>query len=234
MLNKLLKSKRIKEIEKILKIKINDPKIWLEAILHKSYFFYHPEYKSLPHNEKLEFLGDSLLSFIVSWYLYQNYSELSEGEMSLIKAKLVNRERLGEIGKKLGIEKFLLMTHQIDEKGKKTILGDSLEAIIGAIFLDCGLNKAIEFVEENILKGIDEIIKEKSYKDPKSLLQELFHKHYGEIPEYKLISVSGPSHKQKFKVGVYFKNKKIAEGEGFSKQEAEFSAALKVLESYFK
>lgn len=228
---KLLKQK---EIEKILKIKINNPDIWLEAILHKSWFFFHPEYRNLPHNERLEFLGDALLSFYTALYLYENYPELSEGEMSLVKAKLVNRERLGEIGEKLGIEKFLLMTHSIDKKGKRTILGNSLEAIIGAIFLDCGLDKAIEFIKENILQGVDEIIKNKKFKDPKTTLQEFFQKHYGEIPEYRLLEVTGPAHKQKFKVGIYFKNKKIAEGEGYSKQKAEFSAAIKALENYFK
>jgi ribonuclease-3 len=216
------------EIEKALDIKIKNEKIWLEAILHKSWLYFHPQYK-LPDNERLEFLGDSVLQTITSLYLYKKYPHLNEGILSLVRASLVNRERLGEIGKKLNIEKFLLVAKNISSKGMKTIIGNSLEAIIGAIFLDSGFRKAKKFVEKNILIDVDKIIREKTYKDAKTLLQEYLQKNYNELPKYLLIEESGLPHQKKFKVALYFRNEKISEGQGRSKQEAEFDAAEKAL-----
>jgi len=227
MLSKLLKQK---EIEKILGIKIKNKNIWLTALTHKSWLFFHPEVK-LEDNERLEFLGDSVLQTITSWYLYLKFPKMSEGEMSLVRASLVNRDRLGEIAKKMNIDKILLFGKNFNDKGLKTVLGNSLEAIIGAIFLDLGFDKTKEFVEKNILKDVDEIVKQKKYKDPKSLLQEIFQKEYGELPEYKLIEISGPPHQRNFKVALYLKEKKLTEAEGTSKKEAEINAAIKALET---
>jgi ribonuclease-3 len=229
MLVKTLELLKIKEIEKILKIKVKDKNLWLEAITHKSWLFFHPQYKDLVDNERLEFLGDSVIQTVTSSFIYKNFHYFEEGEMSLIRANLVNRERLADIAENLKIEKFLLITHNIDHKGKRTILGNSLEAIIGAIFLDNGFEIAEKFIQENILRDAIKIVKQKNHKDPKTILQEFFQKKYNQIPEYKLIEVSGPPHHQKFKIALYFKGEKIAEGEGDSKQKAEFDAALKVI-----
>ena len=220
---------KIRELEKILGFKIKNKNIWLTAVTHKSWLFFNPEIK-LPHNERLEFLGDSVLQVITSWYLYIHFPHLSEGELSLIRSALINRQRLGEIAQKLKIEKFLLIGKNLDSKGLKTVLGNSLEAIIGAIFLDLGFEKAKEFIEKNILVDIEKIVKEKKYKDPKSLLQEIFQEKYKEQPEYKIIEITGPPHQRNFKVALYLKNKKLTEAEGSSKKEAEINAALKVLQ----
>jgi len=222
-----------KQIEKILKIKIKDKNIWLQALIHKSWTFFYKEYRNF-HNERLEFLGDSVLQTITSLYLFKNFPYLGEGEMSLIRASLVNRDRLGEIAKKLNLEKILLFAKNFDEKGLKTVLGDSLEAIIGAIFLDLGFEEATNFVEREILKEAKEIINLKSYKDPKTVLQEIFQKKYGTLPAYRILDISGKEHKKKFKVGIYFNNKKISEGEGSSKKEAEFKAALEIINKKLK
>lgn len=230
MKNTLTKLLKVKLIEKILEIKIKNKNLWLEAVVHKSWLFLTPEYK-ISHNERLEFLGDSVLQTITSWYLYRNFHEFSEGEMSLVRAYLVSRQRLGEIAEKLKIDKFLLIGKVLDKKGKKTVLGNSLEAIIGAIFLDSGFEKTKDFVEKKILFDAVKIIKEKDYKDPKSFLQEILQAKYKKLPIYKLVEVSGPSHKRKFKVEVYLDDKKIGEGEGDSKQKAEFNAAFKILEN---
>ncbi len=219
------------KIEKTLGIKIKNQKIWLEAILHKSWLYFHPEY-NLPDNERLEFLGDSILQTITSLYLYQKYPNLNEGVLSLIRASLVNRERLGEIAKKLKIEEFLLIGKNFDEKGLKTVLGNSFEAIIGAIFLDSGFRKAKEFIEKYVLVGVEKIVQDKTYKDPKTLLQEYLQKTYNELPKYVLIEESGPPHKKVFKSALYFRNEKISEGQGKSKQEAEFDAAEKALKVF--
>ena len=226
--SKLLKQK---EIEQTLGIKIKDKNIWLMALTHKSWLFFHPEIK-LPHNERLEFLGDAVLELITSLYLYLNFPHLGEGEMSLIRASLVNRDRLGEIAKKLKIEKFLLMGKNFDEKGLKTVLADSLEAIIGAIFLDLGFEKAKGFIEKNILSQVEEIVEQKRYKDPKTLLQEILQKKFKSLPEYKILEISGPPHKRYFKVGLYLNGKLTAKGQGSSKKEAEIDAAMKTLEKF--
>ncbi len=226
----IFKLPNLKEIEKILGTKIKNKNIWLEAITHKSWLFLNPEIK-LSHNERLEFLGDSVIQTITSWYLYRNFPKLSEGELSLVRASLVNRQRLGEIAEKMGLEKALLIGKVLDRKGKKTILGNSLEAIVGALFLDLGFEKAKEFVEKNILIGAEKIVQERSYKDPKSFLQEIFQAKYGKLPVYKLVEVSGPPHQRKFKVEVYLDDKKIGEGRGDSKQNAEFEAALVILKN---
>jgi ribonuclease-3 len=225
---KLLKKQ---EIEKILEIKIKSKNIWLTAVTHKSWLFFHPESK-LPHNERLEFLGDSVLQLITSCYLYLHFPHLGEGELSLIRSSLVNRRKLSEIAQKLKIENFLLIGKNFNEKGLKTVLGDSLEAIIGAIFLDLGFEKVKEFIEKNILAEAEEIVKKKKYKDPKTLLQEILQKESKSLPEYKILEISGPPHKRYFKIGLYLNNKEIAEGEGSSKKEAEIDAALKILEKY--
>lgn len=216
------------KVKKILKIKIKDKNLWQIALTHKSWLFYHPETK-MQDNERLEFLGDAILSAITSLYLFKKFTYLKEGEMTLIRSRLVSRERLGEIGEKIGLEKIILMGKIEDKKGKKTVLGNTLEAIIGAIFLDLGWDETKKFVEEIVLKPAEKIIKEKSYKDPKSYLQEILLQKYHKLPAYKLVEVIGPSHKQRFKVEVYLDNQKIGEGEGTSKQEAEINAAKKIL-----
>jgi len=220
-----------KKIEKNLGIKIKNKNIWLTAVTHKSWLFFHPEIK-LPHNERLEFLGDSVLQLVASWYLYLHFPQFGEGELSLIRASLVNRQRLGEIAQKLKIEEFLLFGKNFDEKGLKTVLGDALEAIIGAIFLDLGFDKAREFIEKNILSEAAEIVKQKKYKDPKTLLQEILQKESKVLPEYRVIEVSGPPHKRHFRIGLYLNNQLITEGQGSSKKEAEIEAALKALEKF--
>lgn len=222
---------KTKEIEKYLKIRIKNKELWLEAITHKSWLFFHPEYKELIDNERLEFLGDSVIQTITSAFIYRNYHQFEEGEMSLIRSNLVNRERLADIAEKLKIERFILMAHNIDHKGKRTILGNALEAIVGAIFLDYNFETAQKFVEENILKDAIKIINQKTHKDPKTIIQEIFQKKYNKTPEYRVIDITGPAHKQKFKVAIYFNEEKIAEGEGDSKQKAEFQAAKKVLKN---
>ncbi|BCX15146.1 MAG: ribonuclease 3 [Candidatus Parcubacteria bacterium] len=216
---------KVKIIEKSLGIQIKNENIWLEAITHKSWLFFHPKIK-IPNNERLEFLGDALLQTITSLFLYNNFTDLDEGDLTLIRSKLVNRQRLGEIAEKLGIDKFMLVSNNLDKKGKKTILGNTLEAIIGALFLDQGWEATKKFVEEKILNKAQEIVDKHSYKDPKSFLQEITQAKFGKLPIYRLKDISGPAHKRKFKTEVYLDDQLIGEGEGDSKQASEFKAAL--------
>lgn len=215
-------------IEKIFNIKIKDPLIWFAAVIHKSWIFYHKKH-DLPNNERLEFLGDSVLQLVTSHYLYEKYPQLSEGDLSLLRANLVNRQRLGKLALKFNLDKIINIAPNLDERGKITVLGDSLEALIGALYLDQGLEIARNFILEFILKGEEDYGTQKNFKDPKTLLQEIFQAKYKKLPVYKIAEVSGPPHKRKFKVEIYLDEKKISEGQGNSKQEAEFDAALKIL-----
>jgi len=224
MSKKLLKADKL---ESILGIKINDPLIWLSAVIHKSWIFYHKK-TDVPNNERLEFLGDSVLQLIASHYLYETFPHLSEGDLSLLRARLVNRQRLGQIALSLKLDEIINIAPNLDSKGKLTVLGDSLEAIIGALYLDQGFETAKKFVLENILKNSESLLENGSFKDPKTLLQEICQKKYGVLPVYETISISGPPHRRKFKVKLSFKDKTY-EGQGSSKQEAEFNAAQKAL-----
>lgn len=228
MPKKILKAK---EIEKIFNIKIKNKDIWLSAVIHKSWLFYF-HLNNLPNNEKLEFLGDAILQMIVSLYLYENFKDLNEGQLSLLRANLINRHRLGEIALKLNLDRIINISPVLDKKGKLTVLGDSLEAIIGALYLDQGEEITKNFIYEHILKEATEVIKKGEIKDPKTYFQEIIQKKYGLLPEYKILEISGPPHQRKFKVALYLKEVKISEGEGTSKQEAEFDAALKVIEKF--
>jgi len=228
MPKKILKAK---EIEKIFNIKIKNKDIWLSAVIHKSWLFYY-HLNNLPNNEKLEFLGDAILQMIVSLYLYENFKDLNEGQLSLLRANLINRHRLGEIALKLNLDRIINISPVLDKKGKLTVLGDSLEAIIGALYLDQGEEITKKFIYEHILKEATEVIKKGEIKDPKTYFQEIIQKKYGLLPEYKILEISGPPHQRKFKVALYLNEVKISEGQGTSKQEAEFDAALKVIEKF--
>jgi ribonuclease-3 len=215
-------------IADLLQIKPRRTDIWLSALTHKSWLFFHPEV-NIQDNEKLEFLGDAVLELIVSEYLYQNFPKFSEGELTFLRAKLVNRERLGKIGEKLGLDKIILFNKKIENKGRLTILGNSLEAIIGALYLDFGYEKAKEFVIKNVIGDLRELMRKEELKDPKTLLQEEIQKDFNVLPEYRVVKEEGKEHEKLFFVEVYFQGKKIGSGVGSSKQKAEIEAALDAL-----
>ena len=184
------------------------------------------------HNERLEFLGDAVLELIVTEYLYKNYSN-PEGELTNWRAALVNAKMLAQISHELNIENYLFLSKgeakDKNEKARNYILANAMEAIIGAIYLDQGWDKSSEFIANNILTKLPNILENKLYIDAKSLFQEMAQEKTGITPSYKVISEFGPDHKKTFIIGVYLENKLIAEGEGTSKQEAQTNAAQKGL-----
>lgn len=218
------------KIEQKLQVQIKNKELWKEALTHNSWLYFHSESKNTKHNERLEFLGDAVLELIVSQVLYEKCPEKEEGELTLIRANLVNRERLTQIAKQLEIDKFILVGKNLSGKGFDTVLGNALESIIGALFLDSGFEKAFQFVNKNLLDDLNEKIKAKTYKDAKSNLQEILQEELGVLPEYRVLTEEGPAHKRKFKIGIFLNNNLLAFGEGTSKQEAETKAALNVLE----
>ena len=221
------------ELEKKINIFFKNKRLLTEALTHRSYLNEHPKWK-YNHNERLEYLGDAVLELIISEYLFHKFPNYDEGKLTLLRAALVNYQNLSKIAKKLKLDKFLLLSKGEKKdvsKAKDVILANTIEALIGAIYLDDGLETAKKFVEKFIAPTLNEILETKSYKDYKSKLQELIQEKLKITPTYKVLEESGPAHRKLFKIGVYFKDKLIAEGSGFSKQEAEMEAARKALEN---
>ncbi len=220
----------IKELEKNLKVKFNNPDLLMTAVTHRSYLNENRDFR-LPHNERLEFLGDAVLELISTRYLYENYPH-PEGELTNFRSALVNYRMLSEIARKLKLEEFLLMSKgeaKDTGRARQVILANALEAVIGAIYLDSGYEVAKEFVLRDIVVELPLIINEGSYLDPKSKLQEIIQEKQGVTPTYQVISEQGPDHDKVFLVGVFIGSTRVGEGKGPSKQEAEVAAAENAL-----
>ncbi len=226
--------KKLELLEKIIGINFENKKLLLNAFVHRSYLNENKKFY-LPSNEKLEFLGDSVLSLVTSIYLYQKFPELHEGEYTNIKAKIVKTESLFEAGIELKINEYLLLSKGEEEnKGRlsKSIIADCFEALIGSIFLDKGFNTAYGFISRFLFKDkLDYIVKNNLYQSPKNRLQEYFQEIHKKLPEYKVLKQSGPEHNKIYQVGVFFEKKLIADGVGNSKKAAEEAAAVLALKN---
>jgi len=203
-----------------------------EALTHRSFLNEHKDWP-VPYNERLEFLGDSILGFIVADYLIKKYPEFKEGDLTSLRAALVNSDALLKVAQELGLEKYLLVSKgeaKDLQKGNSYLLANAVEAIIGALYLDRGIEEVRIFIETNILSKAEKILETASYKDAKSLLQEKSQALLGITPIYKSLKSWGPDHNKQFEVGVYLNDELVAKGEGFSKKEAEIQAAQKALD----
>ena len=220
------------KIEKILGLEFNNIDLLKRALTHRSFLNENKEWGEIGHNERLEFLGDSILGLIVAEYLFNEYSELREGDLTALRAALINSDSLLDVADKLNLKKYLLVSKGEKnelEKSHPYFLANAIEAIVGAIYLDKGFDEAREFVAKHILSKADNIFKTEAYIDPKSLFQEKSQENLSITPIYKTLKSWGPDHLKQFRVGVYLKKELIAEGEGHSKQEAEVSAAKEAL-----
>jgi ribonuclease-3 len=219
-------------LEKNLGLEFKNRDLLIEAFCHRSYLNEHPDFY-LPHNERLEFLGDAVLELIVTEYLYKKYPEKNEGELTNWRAALVNAKTLGELAKDLGFNDFLLLSKGEEKetgKARLYILANTFEALIGAIYLDQGYEVAKNFVEKNLIeRKLPEIIEKGLFKDPKTRFQEEAQERVKITPTYKVLEEWGPDHAKHFVVGVFLGNELIAKGEGTSKQEAEEEAAKNAL-----
>lgn len=215
------------ELEKTLGFSFKDKDLLKTAFIHRSYLNEHPEEK-LPHNERLEFLGDSVLGFVVSEHLYQKYPNHPEGDLTNFRSSLVNARTLSEISQKLSLGKFLLLSKGEEATGgreRQYILANTFESLLGAIYLDNGIENARSLISRELLPELDEIINKKLYKDFKSAFQELSQEKRNITPTYRVISEEGPDHNRTFTVGVFLNEEQIAVGSGKSKQLAEQEAA---------
>jgi ribonuclease-3 len=219
-------------LEKNLGLEFKNRDLLIEAFCHRSYLNEHPDFP-LPHNERLEFLGDAVLELIVTEYLYKKYPEKNEGELTNWRAALVNAKTLGELARELGFNDFLLLSKGEEKetgKARLYILANTFEALIGAIYLDQGYEVAKNFVEKNLIeRKLPEIIEKGLFKDPKTRFQEEAQERVKITPTYKVLEEWGPDHAKHFIVGVFLGNELVAKGEGTSKQEAEEEAAKNAL-----
>jgi ribonuclease-3 len=218
-------------LEEKIGVKFNNKDLLEQALTHRSYLNENPDFK-LEHNERLEFLGDAALQITVTERLYREYPN-PEGELTNWRAALVNAKKLAEVAESIGLNDFILLSRGEAKdigRARQYILANALEALIGAIYIDQGIEKVRTFVEKNILVQLPEILKVGAYRDAKSLFQEESQERVGITPSYEVLSEWGPDHAKHFKVGVYLENELVAEGEGASKQEAQQKAAEAGLE----
>ncbi len=223
--------KNLDLFEKKLGLNFKNKDLLTQAFVHRSYLNENPSFH-LDQNERLEFLGDAVLELVITEHLYRDYPEKAEGELTNWRAALVNAKMLTQVAEELGFNEFLLLSRgETKELGKarQYILANTFEAFIGAIYLDAGYQAADEFIKNYVLKRLTEIIEQRLYKDAKSHFQEEAQDKAGITPMYKVVKEWGPDHKKKFTVAVFLGDDMVAEGEGYSKQEAEESAAKEAL-----
>ncbi len=221
----------LKELETKIGFHFKDQAILNEALTHRSYLNEKPKWP-FPHNERLEYLGDAVLELVTTEALYKKFPSYPEGQLTVLRAALVNYQNMAQVALELKLEKFIYLSKgeaKDEGKAREVILANAIEALIGAIYLDQGLNPVASFIDKFILHGLDVIIKTKSYKDSKSTLQEIIQEKLKLTPTYQVLEEDGPAHQKTFRVGVYFGNDLIADGLGHSKQEAEVEAAKKAL-----
>jgi ribonuclease-3 len=215
------------KLQTLLEVKFTDTTVLLSAVTHRSYLNEHRE-ATWEHNERLEFLGDAVLELVTTDFLFNKYPEKPEGELTAVRAALVNTVSLSAASERLGINEYLLMSKGESKdigRARQYILANVFEACIGAIYIDQGYEKAKEFIAGRLFPMTDEIVSKKLWQDAKSRFQELSQEHESVTPRYEIISQEGPDHDRVFTVGVYLKNQLVSEGNGRSKQEAEQQAA---------
>lgn len=220
-------------LEKTLSLSFKNKTLLREALTHRSYLNEHPD-SPCHSNERLEFLGDAVLEFTISKFLYDKFPDYPEGVLTAFRSRIVQTKSLAALAEEFSLGDFLFLSRGEEEGGGRKnpgLLENAFEALLGAIFLDFGIKKAEEFVKKHfgpIIKNL----KPSDLKDHKSLLQEITQEKEKITPIYKVLSQIGPDHAKIFTVGVYLGEEKIGEGTGTSKQTAEEEAAKKALKKY--
>jgi ribonuclease III len=223
----------IEEFKKQNKITFSSDALLEQAFIHRSFINENPR-SGLEHNERLEFLGDAVLELVVTEYLYSAYPNHSEGDLTAYRSALVNAVTLGQVADHLGFNGMMKLSKgeaKDVSRARSSILADAFEAFVGALYLDQGYDAAKQFISRTVLIRTEDIIKQGLHKDAKSFVQEKAQETRSVTPVYKVLGEEGPDHDKRFRVGIYFGEELIAEGEGKSKQEAETAAARSALQS---
>lgn len=221
--------KNLQKLEDSIGYTFKNKSLLENALTHTSYANEH----KISSNEKLEFLGDSILEFISSKYIYNNYPKLREGEMTKVRATVVCEDSLHKIAQKHNFSDFLFVgrSEQLHQGNRKVaIMADSVEAVIAAMYFDGGLNEAEKFIVNNLKDEIEIATRNVGIKDHKTILQEKLQEHGNVCIKYEIISESGPDHNKTFVAQVKLDGKVLADGTGKTKKQAEQEAARKALE----
>ena len=221
---------KISQLEKKIGIVFKNKDLLLQALTHRSYLNENTKWH-LDHNERLEFLGDAVLELVVTEYLYNNYPN-PEGELTNWRAALVNAVMLSKISNEFDLNDFVLLSRgeaRDTGRARQYILANTIEALIGAIYLDQGYDPAKDFISRFVLKELPTIIEKRLYRDHKSLFQEYAQEYVGITPTYEVMEEWGPDHARNFKMGVFLEKEMIGSGKGPSKQEAQQEAAKDAL-----
>lgn len=224
--------KREQKLAEKLGIDFSNPQLLHQALIHRSYLNEHPDIK-LSSNERLEFLGDSVLSLCVSDLIYRQFGALPEGTLTNLRSRLVETRTLARLARKFEVGKNLFLSKGETASGgaeNPSLLANTFEAILGAIYLDQGIDQTYRFVSQHFSPEMIKIVKKGELKDYKSLLQERVQADSKKSPAYNVVSATGPDHAKVFTVSVSADGDKLAQGTGRSKQEAEQEAARLALE----
>lgn len=227
--------KPLEEFQARHELQFSDLNLLTTVFTHRSYLNEAGD-EAKEHNERLEFLGDAVLELIVTEYLYKTFDN-PEGELTNWRSSIVKGEVLAEVASELNLGELLLLSRGEEKsggRGRSLILANTLEALIGAIYLDLGYETASRFIHSHLIVRLDEIIEKKLYIDPKSRLQEVSQEDLGQTPEYRVAAEDGPDHQKQFTISVCISGKPIAQGVGSSKQRAEQSAARAALDDWDK
>ncbi len=226
--------KQLSELEAFLGYSFTDLSLLQKALIHSSYAFEQSQVGK--NNERLEFIGDAVLDLVVGNMLYQRFSKVREGELTRLRAALVNESHLAAMAQEIELGRFLCLgkgEEASNGREKSSILSCAYEAVVGAVFFDGGYDSVAGVVEKAFGKVIDDKIDSLLIVDAKSRLQEVLQEQYNEGPSYRLDSEEGPSHQKVFTISVYFRDEKLGTGEAGSKKIAEqcaAAAAIKRLE----
>ncbi len=224
--------KDFSSFEQSIGIKFKNLEVLQQAFTHRSYINENPK-SGLSHNERLEFLGDAVLELVVTDHLFSSYPDQAEGDLTAYRSALVNAIVAAGVAQELGMNEYLLLSKGESKdtgRARQTILANAYESFIGALYLDQGYDVCEKFIKKTLIPKLAEIIKKKLWRDPKSHIQEEAQERLGVTPSYQVLGQLGPDHDKFFTVGVFFGDKKIAEGKGRSKQEAQQAAAQAALE----
>jgi ribonuclease-3 len=228
---KRFRSRQLVSLQNVIHIKFKDKGLLNRALIHRSYVN-EVSAEKIQDNERLEYLGDSVLALIVNEYLFRRFEDYPEGDLAKIKSAVVSEATLAKVARDFNLGSFLLMGKGEELSGgrdRSSILANSFEALIGAVYLDSGLKECRKFVLNLLKKDIERIDRMTYLRDPKTTLQEYVQKRYRERPVYELVEECGPDHKKEFVVKLIINGAEAARGRGSSKRKAEMFAAEDVL-----
>jgi len=226
-----IKGVNLDEIERLIGHRFKDPLILVQSLKHRSYTHVYEEGDG-SSNERLEFLGDSVLNLVVTDYLYLKFPSEKEGKLSQLKSLLVSKKFLSSKAREVGLGNYILLSEAESASGgrhRTSILSDTLEALIGAIYLDGGFGPAKHFLRKCVLKDVNDLIRDEKFVNYKSMLLEYLQGKQGKQPEYSVMSEEGPEHRKVFTVDVSLGRRRLGRGRGESKKEAQQMAAKEAL-----